>query len=115
MKNAPLIQSAIPVRRYRLSDFELVILGDIKTEGDIDFRHLLAVIPTGESEPVLYVSYQTSADDPEPHLAIITEQEVRHYVLTQELHEVELFIQTGIETVQRLFQIDPHEEAFQIG
>lgn len=114
MKNAPIIKSAIPKQRYRLADFELVVLGDVITEDDIEYHHLLAVIAAGASEPVLYVSYETGVGESEPRLRIITEQENRQYSLTQDLHDAEQFARAAIETTQKVFQISDQEEPFKI-
>lgn len=59
------INRAIPQRRYRLGGFEVVILGEIESPDPTQYHYLLAVIPDGEAQPVLYISCEQSTEGSE--------------------------------------------------
>ncbi|MCB1734880.1 MAG: hypothetical protein H6981_13950 [Gammaproteobacteria bacterium] len=52
----PLVQTAMPLRRYSVSDIEFTVLGEIVTRDDRDYRYLLAAVPMGEPKPLLFLS-----------------------------------------------------------
>jgi hypothetical protein len=53
---APNLETAVPKRRYQFGGFVAVVLGDIQSAGDEQYRYVLAMIPEGESDPTLYVA-----------------------------------------------------------
>jgi hypothetical protein len=55
MMNRPDIQTAIPLRRYQLADYNVTVLGEVQSGDGIDYRYILAMVPDGKSEPDLYV------------------------------------------------------------
>lgn len=56
--NRPQFSTAIPKRRYRLEGFNLVLLGDIDGRDPLPYAFILAAVPEGQNEPVLYVTSQ---------------------------------------------------------
>ncbi|MBK1700825.1 hypothetical protein [Thiococcus pfennigii] len=55
MQDRPVITTAIPKRRYQIGEFAATLLGEIESGDARRFRHILAFVPLGEREPVLYV------------------------------------------------------------
>jgi hypothetical protein len=55
MMNRPAIQTAIPLRRYQLGDFNVSVLGDVQSGDGVDYRYIFAMVADGHSEPDLYV------------------------------------------------------------
>ncbi|EGV28657.1 hypothetical protein ThidrDRAFT_3551 [Thiorhodococcus drewsii AZ1] len=55
MQERPEIKTAIPKRRYGIGKHTAVLLGDIETDTPIFYRYILAFVPQGQTEPVLYV------------------------------------------------------------
>ena len=53
---APLIQTAIPKRRYQLGAFSGVVLGEIESGDGIEYHYLLAMVEDGAAQPQFYVS-----------------------------------------------------------
>jgi len=55
VQQRPQIRTAIPKRRYRLDRHELTLLGEIDSGDARQWRYLLAFVPEGQREPVLFV------------------------------------------------------------
>lgn len=60
--SVPKLGSAIPLRRYQLGEFKVVLLGDIKSPDDTPYEFILACIPDGKSEPLLYITCEPNLD-----------------------------------------------------
>lgn len=74
MMNRPLIQTALPKRRYRVGTYDATLLGDIESGDARRFRLILALVPTGQREPVLYVcAEEVGPADGRLHLRVISE------------------------------------------
>ena len=56
MQNKPKIDTAIPQRRYQLGAYTVVILGDIQTTDEKEYRYVAAVVREGDPDPGLYLS-----------------------------------------------------------
>ena len=52
----PDFRTAIPVRRYRLGEFSIVVLDEIESRDGIDYRYILAVVQGQDPEPGLYIT-----------------------------------------------------------
>ncbi|MGD8207974.1 MAG: hypothetical protein PVH47_07845 [Thiohalocapsa sp.] len=55
MQDRPSIKTAIPKRRYQLSDYAATVLGEIEAGDARTYRWILALVPMGVTEPILYV------------------------------------------------------------
>ncbi|PQJ96503.1 hypothetical protein [Chromatium okenii] len=55
MQNRPLIKTAIPKRRYQIGNYTAALLGEIDSGDHQSYRYILAWVPTGQRDPVLYV------------------------------------------------------------
>lgn len=55
MQDRPLIDRAIPKGRYQIGSQVASLLGEIESGDARRFRHILAFVPAGSQEPVLYV------------------------------------------------------------
>ncbi len=54
--DAPKIQTAIPQRRYRLGEYEAVVLGDIESGDARRYKYILALVRAGETKPRCFVT-----------------------------------------------------------
>ncbi|NBC46539.1 MAG: hypothetical protein GVY22_00805 [Gammaproteobacteria bacterium] len=61
MQERPKIKTALPKRRYQIGDHSATVLGEIDSDDDRDYRFILALVPMGEQEPVLYVTSEQAA------------------------------------------------------
>jgi hypothetical protein len=48
------------VRRYRLGEFAIVVLGEIESSDAIDYQYILAVVQGQDPEPGLYITAEKS-------------------------------------------------------
>lgn len=75
--DAPKIQTAIPRRRYRLGEYEAVVLDEIQSSDAVKYRYVLALVREGESRPSAYVTSvkrpRAQAQDGAYALKLITE------------------------------------------
>lgn len=55
MQDRPVIDTAIPKRRYQVADFSASLLGEIQSGDERSWRYILAFVPMGKREPTLYV------------------------------------------------------------
>ncbi|MEJ2344643.1 MAG: hypothetical protein P8076_06375 [Gammaproteobacteria bacterium] len=58
---APKINTAIPKRRYAFGSFTAVLLGEIDSGDQRAYRHILALVAQGQSEPCLYVTCERTS------------------------------------------------------
>lgn len=56
MQERPKIKTALPKRRYQIGDHAATLLGEIESDDPRQYRFILALVPMGEQEPVLYVT-----------------------------------------------------------
>ncbi|MDH5649903.1 MAG: hypothetical protein OEY67_09645 [Gammaproteobacteria bacterium] len=61
--NRPQFTTAIPQRRYQVGEYEAIILGEIETEGPVQYQYILAMIVEGSREPKLYVTLERDQAD----------------------------------------------------
>jgi hypothetical protein len=63
MRDRPLIQTAIPKRRYQMGEFSASLLGEIDSRDNRSYRYILAFVQLGQTQPVLYVCAEQSPAD----------------------------------------------------
>jgi hypothetical protein len=63
MRDRPVIQTAIPKRRYQVGDFSASLLGEIESGDDRTYRYILAFVQLGQTHPCLYVCAEQSPVD----------------------------------------------------
>lgn len=61
MMNKPNILTAVPKRRYRYGEFEVVVLGEIETSDANQYRFIAAVLKEGEPEPGVYLTAEKNS------------------------------------------------------
>ena len=55
MSQFPNIRTAIPKRRYQISDFSATLLGEIESNDPANYQYILAFVPMGEAKPNFFV------------------------------------------------------------
>jgi len=63
MQQRPIIQTAIPQRRYQVGEFSASLLGEIESRDKRNYRYILAFVQMGHTEPILYVCAEQSPAD----------------------------------------------------
>ena len=54
--DAPAIETALPMRRYQISDLSAVVLGDVTSRDNRQYEYVMALVPDGEQNPILYIT-----------------------------------------------------------
>lgn len=52
----PVIQTAIPKRRYQVGPYQAVLLGEIESPDPVRYRFILALVRQGETKPGVFVT-----------------------------------------------------------
>ena len=60
--NKPGIVTAIPRRRYRLGEFSLVVLGEIESNDERDYRYIMAVVQGDDPQPGIYLTAERNRE-----------------------------------------------------
>jgi hypothetical protein len=60
MSNFPSIHTAIPKQRYQYGEYSISVLGEIESPDPQNYQYIMAFVPEGKSQPVLFVCSQKS-------------------------------------------------------
>jgi len=60
MSGFPKIQTAIPKQRYQFGEYVISVLGEIESPDPQSYQFIMAFVPEGKSEPVLYICSEKS-------------------------------------------------------
>ena len=108
----PKINTAIPKRRYLLGEFAVVVLADISSKGDLEYRYIVAVIREGESDPGLYLMVERpTGRKPKESvygIGLIMREGSKKIGLTDRWEDVDSFTTHALEIVQTI--LDLHDE-----
>lgn len=63
MQDRPKIKTALPKRRYQIGDHAATVLAEIESDDGRRYHFILAMVPMGEQEPVLYVTSEQAPAD----------------------------------------------------
>lgn len=53
--NTPRFATAIPKRRFQIGDFSAVVLGEVESSDEVDYRYIFAMVQDGSTDPNFYV------------------------------------------------------------
>jgi len=60
MSDFPKIQTAIPKQRYQFGEYGISVLGEIESSDPRTYQYIMAFVPEGKQEPVLYICSEKS-------------------------------------------------------
>jgi hypothetical protein len=104
LQHAPDIVTAIPKRRYRIGEFNAVVLGEVECRDPGDYIFVLALVRDGESEPVLYVALVRTA--PEVfEMRVTVMDDSRTYPAGASAAEIDEFSEAALDAAVRLFKL----------
>lgn len=63
MVSKPVINTAIPLRRYSYGEFTLTVLGEIDSPDERRYRYIMAVVQGTDPEPGLFITAEDEAGD----------------------------------------------------
>ena len=105
----PQITTALPQRRYHIGTFQAVILGDIESPDPNRYFFIMALVPEGTEEPVLYViAEEVETEDGEPATVITVRSEEGEKVLgpNPAWRQVEAFADDAVAIVQKVMRLE---------
>ncbi len=108
MKNTPQILTAIPQRRYRIGEFEAVVLGDIESKDSKHYIYVFALVREGENDPCLYVVLERTQHR-DYHMVVMAEEQSKQFEASDELTDIDMFSQAAIDAAVRLFKLSDEE------
>lgn len=104
----PQIRTAIPKRRYHIGTFQAVILGDIESPDENRYFFILALVPEGQEDPVLYVISEevVTADDTKATVITVRSEEGEKVLGPNAgWRDIEGFAADAVAIVQRVMRL----------
>ncbi len=106
----PTFATAVPKRRYKLGEFQAVVLGDVESKDDIEYVWVFALVREGESEPLMYITLERIKDAMDTlQMHIRLQEQSRVYPAGEEMRDIENFTEMSIDAVVRLFELKDEE------
>lgn len=107
------LRSAIPIRRYQLGEFKVVLLGDIESSDGISYQFILAFIPEGEAQPLLYITCERNPTDEQKEgshrIRVIAPHDARIFGSSDRWRDVEAFAEDGLLMGRKLLDLTDEE------
>lgn len=111
MMNRPDIQTAIPLRRYQLADYNVTVLGEVQSGDGIDYRYIFAMVADGKSEPDLYVLSIRQPGSQDYLLKLVSPELERELDISPIWRDLESFCDQAINLAQQVLGLmdeSPH-------
>ena len=107
---APAFDTAVPKRRYKLGEFQAVVLGDVESKGDTEYVWVFALVREGDSEPLMYITLERIKGAVDPlQMHIRLQEQSKTYPAGEEMRNIENFTEMSIDAVVRLFELEDEE------
>ncbi|MGC1951720.1 MAG: hypothetical protein WA970_03935 [Gammaproteobacteria bacterium] len=107
------LRSAIPIRRYQLGEFKVVLLGDIESSDGISYQFILAFIPEGEAQPLLYITCERNPADEQKEgshrIRVIAPHDAQIFGSSDRWRDVEAFAEDGLLMGRKLLDLTDEE------
>jgi hypothetical protein len=110
----PKIRTAVPRRRYQFGEFNAVLLGEVDSDDERAYAHVLALIPEGAGEPTLYVTAEPNNEEGgtgSHRLRVYTADDGRDLGAADDWADVEPFTEAAFEVASRVLKLSdetPH-------
>ncbi len=110
---APHIQTAIPLRRYEIDTFSVVVLGEVESRDPVDYRYIMAFVEAGESEPLLYITAEENPPGERQYgryrVRVFLGRDVRDMGSDDFPGDLDRFTEFGFQVAGRLLQLAGEE------
>ncbi|MCP5141785.1 MAG: hypothetical protein H6980_05470 [Gammaproteobacteria bacterium] len=104
----PRIRTAMPKRRYSVSDIEFSLLGDIESGDDRTYHYLFAAVPMGAAKPLLFLSCEALPEGGFGMYAY-TEFEARPVGAKDDWNDPDVFATDALMVADKLLKLDGQE------
>ncbi len=111
--NKPGIVTAVPRRRYKYGEFSMVILGDIESNDDKNYRYIMAVIRGTDPEPGIYITAER--DQPagqgggDYNMRIVMQDGAEVINSSSAWHDLDAFTSEALDIVGQLLNLGDEE------
>lgn len=109
----PQIERAIPQRRYHIGTFGAVVLGEIESADSHSYHHILALVPEGAPDPVLYVAAEELGEPAEDGqrtvVRVVAEEGEKVLGPDDRWRDLDAFVDDALEMVQRVMRLTDEE------
>ena len=111
--SVPKLNRAIPIRRYQLGEFRVVLLGDIDSTDGISYQFILAFVPEGRVDPLLYITCERNQGEATKEgshrIRVIAPHDAQVFGCSDRWKDVEAFAEDGLAMAQRLLELTDEE------
>lgn len=104
----PQITTAIPKRRYHIGAFQAVILGEIESPDSRQYFFIMALVPEGSEDPVLYVIAEEVVTETNERATVITvrsEGEEKVLGPNPAWRDIDAFAEDAVAIVQKVMRL----------
>jgi hypothetical protein len=104
---------AIPIRRYQLGEFKVVLLSDIESTDDILYDFILAFVPEGKTEPLLYITCERNQGDEQGEgsrrIRVVAPHDAQIFGSSDRWQDLEAFVEDGLLMARKLLDLTDEE------
>lgn len=101
--NNPRFSTAIPKRRYQIGDYSAVILGDVESSDNTNYRYIFAMVQDGSTEPSFYVlSIHRPSAEGDYLLKVIAPNMDRELDASDAWRDLDIFAEQAISLAQQV-------------
>ncbi len=109
----PHIARAIPLRRYEIDTFTVVVLGEIESDDPVDYKYIMAFVDMGETEPMLYITSEENPPGQREHgryrVRVLMGRDARDMGSDDFPGDLDQFTDFGFQLAGRLLQLQGEE------
>lgn len=106
----PKFATAIPRRRYKIGEFQAVILAEVESQDGADYELVFALVREGENEPLMYITLERVRGEELPwQMTVRLEDQSRSYPAGDEMRDINNFAAASIDAVVKLFKLEDEE------
>lgn len=107
------LNRAIPIRRYQLGEFKVVLLGDIESTDDTLYKFVLAFVPEDKAEPLLYITCEQNQAEEQSEgshrIRVIAPHDAQVFGSSDRWEDVEAFAEDGLLMARKLLDVTDEE------
>mgnify|MGYP006074225827 CR=1 FL=1 len=103
----PIIQSAIPKRRYQYGEFSITLLTTINSSDPVSYLYIVAILAEGAAKPEVYITCEstTSNDGNTYRIRVLSEQEEHTISQDKQWRNEQKFCDYALQGIQQMFEL----------
>jgi hypothetical protein len=103
------LNRAIPIRRYQLGEFKVVLLGEIESADDTLYQFVLAFVPEGNTEPLLYITCEQNQAEEQSEgthrIRVVAPHDAQIFGSSDRWQDIEAFAEDGLLMARKLLDV----------